>query len=167
MAWNSAAVIANSGTGSLFLRSGLARTTEDLRMYAVIRLHPAAPAKPAVGEPCNGCGVCCASEPCPLGVVASLRTTGACDALVWRDDEHRYRCGLIAQPAAHLPRVLRRAAPALATLAHRFIAAGSGCDCSLDVVGTGDDESERPEGSGDTVTVEGKAPPNARTAAGR
>jgi hypothetical protein len=107
-------------------------------MDAVIRLHRAAPAKPAPGEPCNGCGVCCASEPCPLGAVASLRTTGACSALVWREEDGRYRCGLIVQPEMHLPAVLGRAAPMLAVAARRFVAAGSGCDCSLEVVDAGD-----------------------------
>jgi hypothetical protein len=107
-------------------------------MDAVIRLHRAAPAKPVPGEPCNGCGVCCASEPCPLGVIASRRTTGACSALVWREAERRYRCGLIAQSEAHLPALLRPVAPLLAVAARRFVAAGSGCDCSLVVVGAED-----------------------------
>ena len=44
----------------------------------VIRLHPAAPAKPPETAPCNGCGVCCAAEPCPIGVLVSGRRTGAC-----------------------------------------------------------------------------------------
>ena len=41
--------------------------------HAVIYLHPAAPAKPAVGAACNGCGVCCAWQPCPLGMLVSGR----------------------------------------------------------------------------------------------
>ena len=101
-------------------------------MHDVIRLHPAAPDKPAAGRPCNGCGVCCASEPCPVGVIASGRTTGACAALAWHAEEARYRCGLVAQPAAHLPRALRSAAPWVARAALRYISAGSGCDCSLE-----------------------------------
>lgn len=101
-------------------------------MYQVIRLHAAAPAKPAEGEPCNGCGVCCASEPCPVGVLVSRRRHGACAALTWVEDEagQRYRCGLLHEPAAHLPERLRRFAPTLARIAHRYIAAGVGCDCS-------------------------------------
>jgi hypothetical protein len=99
----------------------------------VIRLHPAAPEKPPMNETCNGCGVCCASEPCPLGVVVSLRRTGACDALVWNAQDARYRCGLIDQPAAHLPRVVGWAAPLLARSARRYISAGSGCDCNIEV----------------------------------
>ena len=37
----------------------------------LIRIHADAPAKPPVGAPCNGCGVCCLLEPCPLGVLLS------------------------------------------------------------------------------------------------
>ena len=102
-------------------------------MYQVIHLHVAAPDKPPVGQPCNGCGVCCASEPCPLGIVASRRRHGACSALVWMEDKGMYRCGLIEQPAVHLPYLLRWAAPMLARLARRYIAAGVGCDFSANM----------------------------------
>lgn len=100
-------------------------------MQRVIYLQPEAPSKPAVGQPCNGCGVCCASEPCPAGVLVSRRFQGACAALVWHADGGLYRCGLIAQPAAHLPAKLRWLAPLLARLARRFVSAGSGCDSSV------------------------------------
>ena len=100
--------------------------------HQVIHLHPEAPAKPAPGAACNGCGVCCASEPCPVGVLVSRRTQGACAALVWGDGVQAYRCGLVEQPATHLPRPLAFAAPLLRRLARRMIAAGIGCDCSLE-----------------------------------
>jgi hypothetical protein len=86
-----------------------------------------------MNDACNGCGVCCASAPCPLGVVASGRIRGACSALVWADDRSLYRCGLIERPAAHLPRALRWAAPILVKIARRYIASGVGCDCNLSV----------------------------------
>ena len=101
-------------------------------MVHTIHLHAAAPPKPPVGAPCNGCGVCCAVAPCPLGMLASGRTTGACAALVWQADAGRYLCGLIAEPSARLPRALKWLAPALAGTARRSIAAGAGCDCSLE-----------------------------------
>jgi hypothetical protein len=101
--------------------------------HRVIHLHLDAPAKPAPGAGCNGCGVCCGSEPCPVGVLVSRRTQGACAALVWRDEAGAYRCGLVEQPAAHLPRALAWAAPLLGRLARRLIAAGIGCDCSLEI----------------------------------
>lgn len=86
----------------------------------VIEIHTDAPPKPALGEPCNGCGVCCLAEPCPLGVLLSRRFRGACVALRW--ERSRYVCGaLTAQPSGWLVR--------------RWIAAGVGCDCSLEPAG--------------------------------
>ncbi|RYF67964.1 MAG: hypothetical protein EOO29_36015, partial [Comamonadaceae bacterium] len=60
-------------------------------MHQVIHLQPDAPTKPAFGQPCNGCGVCCASEPCPAGVLVSRRRHGACAALVWAAGDGLYR----------------------------------------------------------------------------
>jgi hypothetical protein len=37
------------------------------------------------------------------------------------------------KPAAHLPAALRWSAAMVGRVAHRFIAAGSGCDCSVSV----------------------------------
>lgn len=99
--------------------------------WQIIELHIAAPAKPDVGASCNGCGVCCATEPCPLGVLLSGRRTGACDALIWNDAASQYRCGAISNPANLLPSGLKSAAPLLARLARRWIAAGRGCDAAL------------------------------------
>jgi hypothetical protein len=91
-------------------------------MYQMILIHPLAPSKPMPGAACNGCGVCCASQPCPLGMLASRRTTGACTALRWDRDGARYRCTL----AEVSP-------PILAALARRWIAAGRGCDSNAQV----------------------------------
>lgn len=99
----------------------------------VIHIHPAAPAKPTLGAACNGCGVCCLAEPCPAGVVVSRRRHGRCNALEWADDEQRYRCGLVRDPAAHLPRSLSVLAPWFGRLARRMIAAGKGCDSDAQV----------------------------------
>lgn len=106
-----------------------------------IRIEPAAPAKPPFGAPCNGCGVCCLAQPCPLGMVLSARRHGACAALRWQERESVYRCGAIAQPREVLMQVLPRPlraiavplAPVLAALARRSIALEVGCDCDLQV----------------------------------
>ena len=103
-------------------------------MAAVIHLHIDAPAKPAVGAACNGCGVCCAWQPCPLGVLVSGRRHGMCSALRWDDGSSSYRCAMVQVPESAwpaLPGVLR---PALRRLARRWIAAGAGCDCDVEVV---------------------------------
>jgi len=97
----------------------------------VIRLHPAAPPKPPETAACNGCGVCCAAEPCPVGVLVSGRRSGACAALLWNDDAGLYRCGLVAAPRTVLPRLPAALAPAVTRLARRWISAASGCDSSL------------------------------------
>jgi hypothetical protein len=91
----------------------------------VILLHPDAPTKPACGAACNGCGVCCASAPCPLGIWLSRRRHGPCAALLWCAGEQRYRCGALAEHkhwAPYVPLPLLR----------RWIAAGQGCDCTLE-----------------------------------
>lgn len=109
-----------------------------MKPHAIIHIQPDAPAKPAQGAPCNGCGVCCLAEPCPLGAVLSGRRLGACDALRWDAAARRYRCGMLTDTAQvlrqHLPRWLRGlavGAPLWARLSRRWIAAGQGCDSSL------------------------------------
>jgi len=67
--------------------------------HQIIHIHPSAPAQPALGAPCNGCGVCCLVEPCPLGQVISRKCTGACDALRWDEVQTVYRCGAITDTA--------------------------------------------------------------------
>ncbi|MDE2370577.1 MAG: hypothetical protein KGN16_16530 [Burkholderiales bacterium] len=94
----------------------------------VVMLHVAAPAKPAEGEPCNGCGLCCAAAPCPLGMLAGRRLRGACAALIWSDSERRYRCGVVEAPRRWLPWLPAAWARQLAL---RWIASGSGCDSDL------------------------------------
>lgn len=89
-----------------------------------IRLHAAAPEKPAFGAPCTGCGVCCALFPCPLSRFLLRHRDGACPALVW--EGARYVCGLVVAPtglARWLPRLLRL----------RWIGEGVGCDCDAEV----------------------------------
>ncbi|MGI4777126.1 MAG: hypothetical protein ACRYGA_03255 [Janthinobacterium lividum] len=102
-------------------------------MHKVILLRVEAPPKPAFGEPCNGCGVCCASEPCPIGAILRKRLHGTCAALEFTDDAGRYGCGLVADPARWLPRVSRWSAPWVSRIALRFIAAGRGCDSDAEV----------------------------------
>jgi hypothetical protein len=92
-------------------------------MQQIIRVHADAPLKPAPGDACNGCGVCCLAEPCPVGVLVSGRRHGACAALHWDEAGTRYRCGVLgAGSAASGPAKWWQAAAA------RLIAAGKGCD---------------------------------------
>ncbi|MBV8501078.1 MAG: hypothetical protein JO006_05105 [Paucibacter sp.] len=93
-------------------------------MSRVIHLHVEAPAKPALGATCNGCGVCCAAEPCPVGMVLSLKRRGACRMLRWSGEQTRYFCG-----------ALTGAPRALQPLLRRWIASGRGCDSDLEPTG--------------------------------
>jgi hypothetical protein len=110
--------------------------------HKTIHIEPLAPAKPAWGAPCNGCGICCLVEPCPVGMVLSARRRGACDALHWDAQLARYQCGALVRPGEVLREVLPRSlrglsgalAPLLAAIASRAIAVGVGCDCDLQVV---------------------------------
>lgn len=98
----------------------------------IIHLHRAAPDKPAVGAPCNGCGVCCALTTCPAGRLRFLRVSGTCPALEWSPAETRYRCGLLTRPAHYLWMPSAFEDFARRCLA-RWIAAGQGCDCDAEV----------------------------------
>jgi len=88
----------------------------------VILLHPQAPPQPAPGMRCNGCGVCCAWAPCPLGMLLSLKTRGACRMLRWDAAQGRYQCGSL------------RGGRLRQTLVARWIGAGRGCDAALQKV---------------------------------
>ena len=107
------------------------------KFTVTVFIEPAAPGKPALGAPCNGCGLCCLLEPCPLGVVLSGYRQGACQTLRWQPGPKLYRCGAIISPKevlrARLPVYLRGIVVPLAwllgRLARRWVAAGLGCDC--------------------------------------
>lgn len=99
----------------------------------VVWIRPEAPAKPPVGAPCNGCGVCCLAEPCPVGALVSRRRHGACRALRWDAARARYLCGMASAPAEVLGPRWRWIAPWIGRRALRWISAGSGCDATLEV----------------------------------
>ena len=98
-----------------------------------IHLHVAAPAKPREGQPCNGCGVCCALETCPAGRLRFLQKAGPCPALVWSDQASRYHCDLMLDPGKYLGFLPKKAEKLASGVMGRWIAAGKGCDCSAEV----------------------------------
>ena len=71
--------------------------------WQVVHWHPEAPPKPPEGAPCNGCGLCCLAEPCPLGMLVSRRRTGACVALRWSAADGRQSPFLLQIPLVTPP----------------------------------------------------------------
>ncbi|MDM4767408.1 hypothetical protein [Pelomonas sp. SE-A7] len=92
------------------------------RHYRVILIQSEAPPKPALGQPCNGCGLCCLAEPCPVGALLSLKLRGTCRLLSWDSEQRRYLCGALMAAPTGWPR----------RLMSRWIAAGVGCDAELE-----------------------------------
>ena len=107
----------------------------------LIWLKVEAPAKPLLGNTCNGCGVCCAAEPCPVARVFLWQWRGACRALVWSEAQQQYRCGMLLQPATYLrfltasPQTwfARLFLRIFTRLVARWIAAGTACDSAAEV----------------------------------
>jgi len=87
--------------------------------------------KPAIGAPCNNCGLCCRLHICRpgafvLGLVTKLgaRAEGPCPALI--NDDGLWLCGVMTRPKDYLTshygvKTLRRAFGLL-------IGVGAGCD---------------------------------------
>jgi hypothetical protein len=98
-----------------------------------IHLHRNAPNKPAEGQACNGCGVCCALETCPAGRLRFLQSKGPCPALTWSDSEARYHCDLLVDPGKYFGWLPWSAEAFIRRQLARWIAAGKGCDCSAEI----------------------------------
>ena len=94
----------------------------------LIEIHAAAPAKPVLGASCNGCGLCCAAEPCPVSRLLLGHLTGHCPALTWNSPESRYLCGMVVSPVSHLRWLPAGWNAYLGRRFQRWIAAGKGCD---------------------------------------
>ena len=109
------------------MRDKAHHASADTPAAPVVWLQPDAPAKPPEGAACNGCGLCCLAEPCPLGMLVSRRLRGSCVALRWSDAQQRYLCAMVADPGGATGITRPWAVGALAWLARRWIAAGSGC----------------------------------------
>ncbi len=74
------------------------------------------PPKPPHGQTCNGCGLCCLAELCPIARLRYFKIAGPCPSLRWNQQDQRYLCGILANSGLFRP------------LIARWIAAGIGCD---------------------------------------
>jgi hypothetical protein len=102
-------------------------------IFQTVELHPLAPPKPPVGIACNGCGVCCAAVPCPVAWVFLWQRSGRCRALTWHDESKRYHCGMVNHPAQFSPVIPARFSAPIGRFFASRIAAGSGCDSSIEL----------------------------------
>lgn len=65
-----------------------------------------APDKPAPGQPCNGCGFCCAAEVCPIGTAMGV-VEAPCALLRWDDAGSQFRCGAVLDCPSDLQPLLK------------------------------------------------------------
>jgi len=86
------------------------------------------PAKPATGSPCNGCGWCCAEEPCGVArqFIPDHPAEGPCLALEWV--EGRFSCGMIRRPSHYMQLPNDWADGVLGGMIADALGAGRGCD---------------------------------------
>jgi len=106
-------------------------------MATTIYIHPATGAssmplreKPAYGQPCNACGLCCMMEPCPLGQYLFKTARGPCPALVIEDGKSA--CGVALHPQKYAPTRARIAGVGrLRDAAAKLNGFGTGCDMAL------------------------------------
>lgn len=82
--------------------------------------------RPAHGSPCNGCGVCCQTNLCPLGRSVFKRTEGPCPA------SEGARCGLVDRPREFAAvKTTRHGRAEMSAAAALLIGSGKGCDFAL------------------------------------
>ena len=90
-----------------------------------VRACEVAPEKPEEGAPCNGCGFCCAAEPCGLAVEFLGATAGPCPAMEF--DAGRFWCGLVRNPSSYLD-MPAFGDPVVGAIFARAVGIGRGCD---------------------------------------
>lgn len=84
--------------------------------------------KPAHGQPCNGCGLCCMIARCDLGKQLFGDIRAPCPALT-QTGAHAYSCGIVDMLAAK--RYASDDARELFDAARLLVRAGEGCDCRI------------------------------------
>lgn len=91
--------------------------------------------KPLFGDPCNNCGYCCITEPCPIAQEFLGCTKGPCVALFIEDGA--YLCGMVRDPITQIWNASNRDKRALApseasaklgTEIALALGVGKGCD---------------------------------------
>lgn len=98
-----------------------------------LQVRTEAPAKPNLGENCNGCGLCCIYTTCSIAKLLLWKFTGTCSALQWNAQNQRYECGLLTNSQDYIfkrfPQIFHE--KFLKIFIKNSIKAGSGCDCEI------------------------------------
>lgn len=90
------------------------------------------PQKPPYGSPCNGCGVCCEEELCPIAHRIFGRWEGPCEILEDAGDGRRV-CGLLAHPERHVPALVELVgAEIMRETTEALLGVGVGCDAQME-----------------------------------
>lgn len=84
--------------------------------------------KPAFGSPCNGCGLCCVAELCPVAeiVFPDHGPLGPCPALQWVGP--LARCGMMIEPGRYMIGQLSFADGFIGEVIQSLLGSGLGCD---------------------------------------
>lgn len=87
------------------------------------------PEKPAYGSPCNGCGLCCIAEQCPIGALL-LGEADLCPALTQMGNVKV--CGLVADTKRYFNTLGRAELDTMLSNAIGYVlGAGRGCDALM------------------------------------
>ena len=96
------------------------------------------PLKPALGSACNGCGMCCAMQPCGIALefIPGHPAEGPCLAL--EHEAGRFVCGMIRHPRRYMPDLPNDWADEhLGRMFANALGAGRGCDADdVETLGT-------------------------------
>jgi hypothetical protein len=82
------------------------------------------PNKPRYGEACNGCGLCCAIQLCPVAEIMFEGASAPCPALKMAPDGSRTYCQLVAIEKEF----------GLAPLVQKVLGIGNGCGMEDEVI---------------------------------
>ena len=85
--------------------------------------------KPAYGQPCNGCGLCCIAQQCPLSL-AIFGKRGVCPALE-RGEGKTLTCGLVRSTGDYVADLPAWGGAALSEAFGLLLGAGVGCDGTM------------------------------------
>lgn len=84
-----------------------------------------APEYPGYGLPCNGCGFCCAAEPCQVARDFAGFTEGPCPAMQF--EESRFVCGMVRNPSRYID-TPKAADDFIGAMIGEALGVGKGCD---------------------------------------